>query len=71
MKPDWKDAPEWAIAWAVDADGKAFWHEFPPEIGDVEWLSDGEVSRDTPKSWDKTLQFRPSIFDKNSDGEQE
>ena len=60
MKPDWKDAPEWAIAWAVDADGQAFWHELPPEAGDVEWQSDGEVAKDHLRPWDKTLEFRPT-----------
>ncbi len=31
MKPDWKDAPEWAQWLAVDPDGSWFWFEKEPE----------------------------------------
>lgn len=30
MKPDWKDAPEWAQYSARDEDGRWFWHQAPP-----------------------------------------
>ena len=30
MKPDWKDAPEWAQWLAMDEDGEWYWYENPP-----------------------------------------
>ncbi len=30
MKPDWKDAPEWARWLAMDDDGEWFWFESEP-----------------------------------------
>ncbi len=30
MKPDWKDAPEWANWLAMDGDGVWFWYELEP-----------------------------------------
>lgn len=30
MKPDWKDAPEWANWLALDDDGDWVWHESRP-----------------------------------------
>lgn len=71
MKPDWKNAPDWAIAWAVDADGQAFWHALMPEAGDVEWHSEGEVAKDSPKPWDTTLDFRPTTTADEDKGELE
>lgn len=38
MKPDWKDAPEWAQWVAMDADGDWWWYENKPEF-------DGESDR--------------------------
>ena len=34
MKPDWKDAPEWAQWLAMDRDGKWTWFEDEPIAGD-------------------------------------
>lgn len=34
MKPDWKDAPEWAKFLAEDADGTWWWYEAEPEQGE-------------------------------------
>lgn len=31
MKPDWKDAPEWANWLAMDKNGEWFWYEDQPE----------------------------------------
>jgi hypothetical protein len=32
MKPDWKDAPEWANWLAMDEDGEWFWRESKPTV---------------------------------------
>ena len=32
MKPDWKDAPEWAGWLVMDGDRYWFWHEHKPEF---------------------------------------
>lgn len=39
MKPDWKDAPEWARWLAMDADGDWFWFEDRPSCNRKAWLS--------------------------------
>lgn len=33
MKPNWKDAPDWAQWLSQDADGEWFWSEEEPEYG--------------------------------------
>jgi hypothetical protein len=36
VKPDWKDAPEWAMWLAQDEDGDWFWYENKPvRVGGV------------------------------------
>jgi hypothetical protein len=35
MKPDWKDAPEWATHLAMDCFGDWWWCEHEPEIGET------------------------------------
>ena len=38
MKPDWKDAPEWANWLAMEGDGTWYWFELEPDIGhDYTW----------------------------------
>lgn len=32
MKPDWKDAPEWAQWLAMDSDGEWYWYEHAPKF---------------------------------------
>ncbi len=71
-KPDWKDAPEWAMWVAQDLSGKWFWYESEPKthFGIFCWTNQiktpGHVepagSRDAPvrnNQWDKTLERRP------------
>ncbi len=36
MKPNWKDAPEWANWLTMDGDGWWFWFEHEPEFDDEE-----------------------------------
>ena len=74
MKPDWKDAPEWAMWLAMDGDGWWGWYEEEPawdceadiwamhEDSEADW----EVAGDTPDcdgiDWDhafSTLEPRP------------
>ena len=65
MKPDWKDAPEWANWVAMDFDGTWYWYEKQPykctcfDGWNYEYESRWEhvVNKDT--SWDKSLQQRP------------
>lgn len=41
-KPDWKDAPEWAMWLGIDSDGCVFWFSHKPELLDgIEWTTDG------------------------------
>lgn len=40
MKPDWKDAPEWANWLTMDDDGEWYWHETEPSLRYEEyWLA--------------------------------
>jgi hypothetical protein len=41
MKPDWKDAPEWAQWLAQDYDGEWVWHEERPKLTEGCWFSLG------------------------------
>ena len=38
MKPDWKDAPEWARWLTMDIDGTWVWWELEPYYTEGEWL---------------------------------
>lgn len=64
MKPDWKDAPEWAKWLAMDANGQWYWYEGPTEPfrDENRWdCNDGigqRVGEPTP-DWTKTLEARP------------
>lgn len=70
MKPDWKDAPEWANWLAMNDDGEWYWFEEKPTFDFGEWLAfddgvwmenDGRVSRATFRNGDAqyTLESRP------------
>lgn len=41
MKPDWKDAPEWANWLAEDSNNGWFWYEFKPEKEEFCYNHDG------------------------------
>ncbi len=41
MKPDWKDAPDWANYLTMSKDGDWRWHQMRPEIAGDEWVSGG------------------------------
>ena len=61
MRPEWKDAPEWANYRAMDSNGEWFWYECSPEGGLEVWLvSEGDYAhagRDS--SWKETKEERP------------
>jgi hypothetical protein len=62
MKPDWKDAPEWAKWLAMDRDGEWYWYEFEPAIANDQWLQYGGRAADAGIAdvrWDKSLEGRP------------
>jgi hypothetical protein len=41
MKPDWKDAPEWARYLAMDQGRRWHWHESRPKRFFSSWLRNG------------------------------
>lgn len=45
MKPDWKDAPDWANWLAMDADGEWWWYERKPEFFGSYWGVEGYGKR--------------------------
>jgi hypothetical protein len=61
MKPDWKDAPEWALWLAMDKTGTWYWYEKKPEptgiLRDWNWRNRRQVAY--LENWDKTLEPRP------------
>ena len=42
MKPDWKDAPEWANWLAMDENGAWCWYELEPRYDGEMWLCSGK-----------------------------
>ena len=64
MKPDWKDAPEWAQWLAMDANGQWAWHENRPLIrGTIKpateyWTSKGGKQY-LATGWIFSLERRP------------
>ena len=59
MKPDWKDAPEWANYLVMDEDGWWQWTEERPRryLG-TRWMSDGRYMYAPKTDWTKTLEKR-------------
>ena len=62
-KPSWKDAPEWAMWLAQDADGEWCWCENKPSAVVWYWYPDGHFSsacesKPNP-NWRNTLEARP------------
>ena len=61
MKPDWKDAPEWARYLAMDSTGYWFWFEEKPRDMATHWLvyNNGRFSLASEGiDWTKTLEER-------------
>jgi hypothetical protein len=66
MKPEWKDAPEWAKYLAMDEDGTWWWYEFEPKLGNGDiWLYPDDGRMDEAEftmkeyAWKETLEARP------------
>lgn len=62
MKPDWKDAPEWARYVAMDSDGRWAWHEEKPHMYSGLWESRARVRYvefQEPPEWRDSLERRP------------
>lgn len=65
MKPDWKDAPEWARWLAMDANGFWWWYEEEPVASGKAWKpsDSGDCTRaftkPTKEDWLETLTPRP------------
>lgn len=60
MKPDWKDAPEWANWLAMDKDGAWYWYEeMPNERAGYEWRPQSRFERIEFPNWRKSLEARP------------
>lgn len=63
MKPDWKDAPEWANYLAMDEDGKWYWYEHEPVLMGRYWtVKRGSFSyAETEQHWAETKEARPTF----------
>lgn len=66
LEPNWDDAPEWAMYWAVDSDGQSGWYD-DITLERTEWMmgDNGEkYERDKEIAicgidWKTTLRKRP------------
>jgi hypothetical protein len=64
MKPDWKDAPEWAKFLAMDRNGEWHWYECEPNPDSYEdqWMTAERYSLASTTilaEWESTLEPRP------------
>ena len=61
MKPDWKDAPDFARYLAQDADGGWFWFQNKPVFTQFWWMNTdgGMYARVRPTDCGSTLEERP------------
>ena len=70
MKPDWKDAPEWANWLAIDSNGMWYWYKDKPDLVDNDtWIASTgtflAVYSDLPDPRD-SLESRPASPDPES-----
>ena len=62
MKPDWKDAPEWADHLAQDFHGQWHWFRGEPKPDGQYWLASKYYNQRAFKqnpNWKETLETRP------------
>lgn len=64
MKPNWKDAPEWANWLAMDDDGEWWWFELEPHIKNGRWWAalsgkDERCALNNNAKWKDSLEKRP------------
>lgn len=65
MKPDWKDAPDWANFLAMDKSGDWYWYQFQPTMGSTSWSNTGGclyafARPPADAAWFKTREERPA-----------
>lgn len=61
MKPEWKDAPEWANWLAQDGNGDWVWFEYEPQMGNGIWESRYGKQALHIHSWRTTKEQRPLL----------
>lgn len=65
MKPDWRDAPEWANWLAQDMDGVWHWYSQQPRFDGEEWLppigSKSTRHEVSPEDASENLEPRPAV----------
>ena len=61
MKPDWKNAPEWANYLAMDENNGWWWYADKPIIEKHRWINyeTKHCERAAIKDWQETLERRP------------
>lgn len=60
MKPDWKDAPEWANYMARDADGEWRVFEIQPSIDEARKIwTPNQGRHEVLKHWQDSMERRP------------
>lgn len=42
-KPEWNEAPSWAMFLGFDSTGGAYWHELEPKLYATEWYGKGRT----------------------------
>ena len=62
-KPEWSDAPAWAMWVAMDGDGFWFWHQEEPKANYTceDWESEGLIKLACEEAivWDESAERRP------------
>lgn len=62
INPDWEKAPDWAMWWAVNANGQAFWHEKQPTIFAIMWEATWTAKYDRMVEIPVGMDWRIVIF---------
>jgi hypothetical protein len=61
MKPNWKDAPDFARYLAMDGNGDWYWYEAEPQMGEIGWgVDNGRHCHAGNGDWRSTLEERPA-----------
>lgn len=68
-RPDWTNAPEWAMWWAMNGNGGRFWFDDKPNYSKSGWWwvngerakNDGYMDPPLGIDWRLTLQRRPEV----------
>lgn len=60
FKPDWKNAPDWAMYAAMDAGGEWYWYEYAPTQRVWAWSATGryEFVSVAQQDWTSSLTSR-------------